>query len=61
MATIELELEKKCPGYWNYDVKEYMPCGNDQYPRIKCPTCKGEGKVPSDTGQELLDFIRKYS
>lgn len=53
---IDLQLTVPCDHFdWIPEINDY-----DFRKSKDCPKCKGKNEVPTEWGQEILDFVRKH-
>ncbi len=56
MTDLE-EICEKCSGAGTIQTSD-LDCSIRS---MFCPTCSGKGKVPSEAGRELINFILRYN
>lgn len=53
MADLQIKLEEEC---W-----KCYGTGKSGKVNVDCDGCKGKGSRPTEFGQEILDFVKKYA
>jgi DnaJ-class molecular chaperone len=54
MADLKIQLEEECRRCYGSGKT------GDKDKVVDCDSCKGKGSRPTEFGQEILDFVKKY-
>ena len=57
ISTIDLDFDQRCPECQDGSTQTY---DDGKWGEEPCLSCNGTGRVPTEFGQALLDFLKQY-